>query len=163
MKEWFNQLEARERKIVIAGGILLVVLGVYALMWTPFVSGLENLRKSTVEKQELLVWMQDAAQEVKTLRAQNPKQINQGGAEQSILGVIDRTAKQSKLGSAVKRVKPEGSTKAHVWLEDAVFNDVIRWLENMDNRQNIKIVSSMVDKQDSPGVVNIRLVLERSI
>lgn len=162
MKEWFEQLDPRERKIVIAGGVMLVVLGIYSLMWSPFVNGLENLRKSTAEKQTLLVWMQDTAQEVKKLRALNPIQNNRGGAGQSLLGLIDRTSKQSKLGSAVKRVKPEGSSKAHVWLEDAEFNDVIRWLENMDNRHDIKIVSGMVDKQDSPGVVNIRLVLERS-
>jgi general secretion pathway protein M len=79
-----------------------------------------------------------------------------------LLGTIDRTAKAGDLGKSVKRVQPDGQTKARVWLENANFDAMIKWLESLQRQQGIRIVTSVIEKQEEAGIVNARLVLEGS-
>lgn len=159
MKEWFNSLDARERKILIGGGIAFVLICIYFLGWEPFVKNIERLEKTNAENQQTLAWMKEKADEVKLLQRNNAggKVDLQG---QSLLGVIDKTAKSNNLGSAIKRVQPEGNDKALVRLEKAEFNHVIRWLEQLKLRQGIAVDSSVIEKQSEPGLVNARIIFQ---
>jgi general secretion pathway protein M len=157
MKEWFNSLDARERKIVISGGVIVLLLSIYFLGWEPVANNIQRLKKSNAENQQALVWMKEKASEVKRL---NPgKNDNLQGFEgQSLLGVIDKTAKENKLGSAIKRVQPEGKSKALVRMENAEFNRVIRWMEGLQRQQGIDVVSSVIERQSETGLVNARII-----
>jgi general secretion pathway protein M len=119
------------------------------------------LEQSNRENQELLAWMEQSAQEAKKLQAKLKSNGPTGSAKgQSLLGIIDRTAKTANLGKSVKRVQPDGESKARVWLENAPFNETVKWLENLQRQQGIHIVTSVVEKQEEAGLVNVRLVLE---
>ncbi|NOZ51566.1 MAG: type II secretion system protein M [Gammaproteobacteria bacterium] len=163
MKEWFNGLEPRERKLLVAAAAIVTIMIVYLAVWDPMVTKLERLKNSTQQQQVLIAWMEDTAREVKQLRQSalrmNPSKKIQG---QSLLGIIDRTAKNGKLGSAVKRVKPDGESKAQVWLENASFNDMLAWLEKLQRQQGIRVVTTVIEKQSEAGRVNARLVFRGS-
>ncbi|WP_455206619.1 type II secretion system protein GspM [Kaarinaea lacus] len=161
MKEWLDNLDPRERRILIIGAVTLLVVLMYLLAWEPLIKNTATLEKSNRENQELLQWMEQSAEEAKQLQAKlqasGPAGSTQG---QSLLGTIDRTAKISNLGKSVKRVQPDGQSKARVWLENASFNDTVKWLESLQRQQGIHIVTSVIEKQEEPGLVNVRLVLE---
>ena len=156
MKEWFDSLEARERRIMLVGAVVLLLVIIYFLGWEPFINRLHELRESTQKKQLDVAWMQNAAQQVKQLQARNtaPAQL---GAGQSLLGVIDRTAKLKKLGDSVKRVQPDGSSKARVSLESANFDVVIAWLEELERRYGVGIETITFEKREEPGLVDARI------
>lgn len=156
MKEWFDSLEARERRIMLGGAVVLLLVIIYFLGWEPFINRLHELRESTQKKQLDVAWMQNAAQQVKQLQARNtaPAQL---GAGQSLLGVIDRTAKLKKLGDSVKRVQPDGSSKARVSLESANFDVVIAWLEELERRYGVGIETITFEKREEPGLVDARI------
>lgn len=156
MKEWFESLEARERRMVIGGAITLLVLSIYFLGWEPFIKGLHNLQESTQRKQVDLVWMQNAAKEVKQLQATQTAPVRFASG-QSLLGVIDRSAKAKQLGDSMKRVQPDGTSKARVWLENAKFDVVIGWLEELERRYGVSIESITFEKQDEEGLVDARI------
>ena len=159
MQEWFNNLDARERKVLISGAIVLLIISIYFLGWEPFVKKIDKLQKSNIENQQTLAWMQQRAQEVKYLRrttAGSKKDLK----GQSLLGVLDKTAKSHKLGNAIKRVQPEGTSKAQVRLEKASFNHIIQWVEQLERRQGIRIVNSVIERQSEPGLVNARIIFE---
>ena len=161
MKDWYNKLEPRERKFLIAGGTALIIAFLYFIMWQPFVKKLERLEKSTQEQQKLVTWMKARAVEVKQLRqASGPvANIPKG---RSLLGVIDKTTKARRLDTAVKRVKPEGDSKARVWLESADFNAIIRWIEELQRQQGVKVVNAVVDRTKEPGKVDARIIFDSS-
>ena len=75
----------------------------------------------------------------------------------SLLGVIDRTAKLKKLGDSVKRVQPDGSSKARVSLESANFDVVIAWLEELERRYGVGIETITFEKREEPGLVDARI------
>ena len=163
MKEWFDGLEPRERQLLIAGASLLLIMLLYLLVWEPLVNKTQALQQSNQSNQELISWMEQSAEEVAQLQAKINASGPSGKAKgQSLLGTIDRTAKQGKLGKAVKRVQPDGKTKARVWLENASFNDMVKWLEGLQRKQGIRIVTTVIEKQDEAGLVNARLVLQGS-
>lgn len=158
MKDWFDNLEQREKRTLIGGGVALAILMVYFLVWDPFINGMVRLEKNIDSQRQSLSWMRDSAQEAKQLKTQNRSLPAGADSGQSILAVIDRTAKAAKLGGSVKRIRPDGKTKAQVWLEDAPFNDLIPWLEQLQKRQGIYLETSVIEKQAKSGLVSARLV-----
>jgi general secretion pathway protein M len=156
MKEWFESLEQRERRLILGGGATLLLMGIYFLGWEPFINGLHDLRESTERKQLELVWMQNAVQEVKQLQSTQtaPVRFSSG---QSLLGVIDRSAKTKQLGDSVKRVQPDGTSKARVWLENAKFDTVVGWLEELEMRYGVSVDTITFEKQEEEGLVDARI------
>ncbi|NOX91400.1 MAG: type II secretion system protein M [Gammaproteobacteria bacterium] len=157
MKAWFNGLEANERRLLIVGGGLLLVIFLYVGIWEPLTDKVETLRVSTTEQAALLAWMRSAAQEVKQLRGRSGQQAKPAGG-QSLLSLVDRTAKSGRLGPALKRVQPDGDEKVGVWLEAANFDDLVRWLAALETRHGVRVVSSVFQALETSGRVDARLV-----
>ena len=157
MKAWFMGLEVNERRMLIGGGSLLLVLLLYVGIWEPLTHNVESLRASTAEQESLLAWMRGAAKEVKQLRGRSGQPVKPASG-QSLLSLVDRTAKAGRLGPALKRVQPDGDEKVRVWLESASFDDVVRWLSSLESSQGVHVVSSVFQAKDDPGLVDVRLV-----
>ncbi len=159
MKAWFESLDLRERRLLMVSGALLSVMLFYVLLWEPLEDGIKSLQKSNAEQQKQLQWMRQSAQEVKQLRGSSGRsaQLAQG---QSLLAAIDRSARANKLGDALKRVQPDGSNRARVWLEGASFDQVVRWLDGLQRQQGVRVVSSVFDALETKGRVDVRLVFE---
>lgn len=156
MKAWFAELQPRERMLVIAGAVAAGLLFFYAAVWDPLVSGASAKAVAVEEQQKLLAWMQQAAADVKRLRPASaaPAQIPGG---QSLLGIIDQTSKSEGLGVAVKRVKPEGENKVGVWMEEASFDDMVRWIENLHRTYGVQVENITIDRKNMPGKVDARI------
>jgi general secretion pathway protein M len=103
--------------------------------------------------------METSAQEVKRLRGARPGQRAEG---QSLLALTDRTAREAGLGPAIRRVEPEGNDRVRIVLEQAGFDDMTAWLEQLVSRSQVRIDNVTVDKRPEPGLVNARLVLQAS-
>lgn len=159
MKAWFDSLELRERRMLIVGGVLLAITLFYVAVWEPLEHGVEAQRQRNAEQQALLQWMQQAVSEVKQLRGASgrPAQLAKG---QSLLAAIDRAARANQLGGALKRVQPDGSNRARVWLEGASFDKLVRWIDSLQRRQGVRVVSSVFEAREESGRVDARLVFE---
>lgn len=160
IKDWLASLEQREQRLVIAGAVLATIMILYLAIWSPLSSSVENLRVTTRDQETTLVWMRQAAQQVKKLRGSSRGAKPASG--QSLLTLVDSTAKAGRLGTAVKRVQPDGEQKVRVWMEAASFDDVIRWLVLLESRHGIGIESTVFEVKENPGRVDVRLVLEAS-
>ncbi len=157
MKAWFLGLQQQERMTVAGGAIVLMLMLFYVAIWDPVHTGVAQLEKNIAKQGPLLEWMKQAASEVKALRgSQSAKKITSG---QSLLSLIDSTAKKGQLGNALKRVKPDGDKKVSVWLEQASFDDMIKWLENINKTYAIEVSSLVIDRKDTPGIIDSRIVL----
>lgn len=160
IKQYWQQLAARERIMLGIAGIVVGIMFLYLVILEPIMNDAKRLQTQLSEQQRLLSWMEDAAREAKSLSARGGKKIQVGAGGQSLLGIIDRTAKAGNLGDAMKRVEPDGSSSVRVWLERASFDDTVRWLEKLERDYSLDIDSVVIDKEDSPGRVNVRLVFK---
>lgn len=158
LKQRWSQLQTREKRILIGGAAALVLLGGYALVWEPYVESGTRLERDVAEQRALLQWMEASAREVQALRGSQPAG---GTGGQSLLALADGSARAQGLGSALKRVEPEGANGVRVLLEQANFDDVLRWLDKIATERGVRVSAFSTERRsEQPGRVDVRIVLE---
>ncbi len=156
IKKLLADLQPRERQLVIAATALLVLFIAYLLLWQPYGGQrLHTLRDKIAEQRATLAWMQQAA-----LRAQQLRGAVQTGSGQSLMTMIDQTAKKHDLGTAMKRIEPAGDHSVRVWLEQASFDTLVDWLDELNRSHNVHVQLITLDREAEPGRVNARITLE---
>ncbi|MEW8049091.1 MAG: type II secretion system protein M [Candidatus Thiodiazotropha sp.] len=159
MKEWWQSKTPQEHMALMIGAAAILLLLVYLLLWRPFNQALDK-KALLVESQQLtLNWMQDNLDLVKSLR--NQQRGKGTGSNEALLTLVDRTAKKIRLRQQIQRIKPQGDNAVQLWIEEAPFDTIIKWLGQLTQTHAIEIDSLTIDRQDKPGLVNARLVLQR--
>jgi len=162
VKSWFENLDIRERRLIVIAAALLVLLLLYLLVWKPISGEYRRLDTSIKEKEKTVSEMETLAAEVSQLQRNKPRAPVRSDTGGSLLGKIDKTAKANGLGAAVKRVRPDGDNKASVTLEGAEFDRVVVWLENLQRRESINVISNTIEKEKEEGLVSMRIELQES-
>jgi general secretion pathway protein M len=162
MKAWLYSLEPRERMMLAAGTALLVLFLLYILVWSPLHSGYDDLKNKVKEQRATALWMHESAQTLTSLkRSSNSAARGLGG--KSLLSVADSTARAGGLGSALKRVEPEGSDSVRVWLDGAPFDVVMKWLSTLSTIHGVNAETVTMERSDAAGRVSARLTLQATI
>ena len=150
--QWYQQLEARDKKATnILAGFLAVVLIVFGMIM-PAANFQSAAIKDHHKSKEDLAWIEA-----------NKHLVIAGGAVasrndgQSLLGVANTTSRSYQIN--FKRYEPAGENGLNLWIEGALFNNVMRWLERIEKKHQITVQDISIDKQDADGVVNVRLML----
>ncbi|RFA31422.1 hypothetical protein CAI21_02070 [Alkalilimnicola ehrlichii] len=160
MKQWWESLEARERRTLSWGGIALAIILFYFMIWLPGHQRAAELEQTVAEQRVLLSWMQQAAQEAQALRGSHPQPVNRGNSNQALFALADQSARQAGLGNAIRRVEPSGNNRVRVNLEEASFDDMVLWLGNLKTRHGIEAHTVTIRTGSSTGRVNAQLQLE---
>ncbi len=158
MKEWFEQLEARERWALIAGAVALVLAGFYFLLWRPQVSARDDLVQTVRAQRAALEWMQNAAGEVTELRRAGAGPMRRSGSR-SLLGVVDRTARSVALSQYVTRMEPQGDDRVRLWFTRAPFDELVEWLSTLETRYGIRVITTNLERDKESGYVGGRMAL----
>ena len=158
MKAWLLGLEPRERLLLVAGGGVLVLLLVVFLVWMPLHTAYSTLQSDVDEQRDTALWMQASAARVGRLKRSGGNVQGLGG--RSLLAVTDSTARAGGLGTALRRVEPEGSDSVRVWLEGASFDVLVKWLGTLSTTHGINAESATMERGEAAGQVNARLTLQ---
>lgn len=160
LKDWFYGLQPRERMIITGGAILVALTAIYLFALAPFYRGVAALAESTEEKKADLAWMRSVAGEVEALGRNQPMVATPTG--ESLVVLVDRTAREAGLSSALTGQTPNGENGIRVRLEAASFDMAMMWLANLELSHAVAIESAQFDHTSTPGLVNINLVLNRA-
>jgi general secretion pathway protein M len=76
--------------------------------------------------------------------------------------LIDRTARECGLGTALTGQTPNGETGIRVRLESAAFDVLVKCLGQLQQVHAVTIESATFDRTAKPGLVNANLVLNRA-
>lgn len=156
VRQYWSNLQPRERHTLLGGGVALGLILIYVLIIDPFQKELGRLEQSVSRQQEVLAWMQQAATEVKQLRGHSPASRQVSG--QSLMSVIDASARSTGLSGAIKQLKPEGQG-VKVRLEGAAFDDMLRWLDQLNTKHGIQVTGLVMERLPQSGRVNASVVL----
>ena len=161
MKQWWQSLQPRERRLVASAVVLMFGLAVYLLVWEPMIQARDQLQHRVATQEEDLVWMQQAAFEIQ--RSQRIPTIGRirRADQRSLPTLLDGTARSAGLGDALKRVEPQQGGKAfQVRLEQASFDAVLRWLFELSQQYGVDVTNAVVERDTAAGRVEARLVLQ---
>lgn len=157
MKEYWQQLSPRERRMLIAMAVVVGITIIYFGMWRPLQNGIENNRKAVTEKIRQIKTMQQYVLESRELRG-NPNARRTVTSGNSLLVTIEQTAKQKRL--ALQQVKPEGNDGVRLNLENVAFDTVIEWIAQLEQQYGIWVDDISVERMPEKGQVNSRIVLK---
>jgi general secretion pathway protein M len=159
MKEKWQQLSLREKRLAIITSIVAIITLVYFMIWEPLQDGIQTSRVRVKAQQDTLVQMREQAAEARQLLAAQRQAGANTRSSSSLLVIIERTAQTKKLKSRLQKVQPEGQDSVRVWIENASFDQLIDWLALLENSNTIYVSEIIIDRQKEPGRVNSRILL----
>lgn len=160
MKAWWLTKTPREQLMLTAAAAVSLLFLLYLLAWQPFMDSVAQQQLQVKSQQITLDWMKQQLPEIQRLRAQaNTRGVKR--TNEALLTLVDRTAKQSQLRQQIQRIKPQGDDKVQLWVEQAAFDTLLKWLGGLSTGYGIQLESLSIDRQELPGIVNARLVLQR--
>lgn len=159
MIDYWNQLKPSERTIISVAGIILAVLILYLAVLEPFMDKADELTTKVAQQKSQIEWLKKKSLEVKQLQVSSGAVRTARKSGESLLVVVDRTAKQNRLADSLKRVEPDGSERVRVWLDNASFDEVAKWLSLLQSNYQLDVESAVFDKVEVVGRVNVRLVI----
>jgi general secretion pathway protein M len=154
IRSWLANLAPRERNLVYGAAALVGI----ALVYMAIVLPLQHMHARQVARVERkaadLAWMQQAAPRVSSMAA-----TDDAGSKESLVVLVDRTGRQSGLGSTIRDQSPNGNNGLRLRLEGAPFDVLITWLAGLQGRFGVTVSDATIDAGSAPGLVNASITL----
>jgi general secretion pathway protein M len=154
IRTWLADLAPRERKLVYGAAAVVGVAVLYLAVVLP-VQHMHARQVARVERKAAdLAWMQQAAPRVSAMAT-----TGDAGSKESLVVLVDRTGRQSGLGSTIRDQSPSGNNGLRLRLEGAPFDTMITWLAGLQLRFGISVSDATIDAGAAPGLVNASITL----
>lgn len=151
-----NSMSERERRLVYLCGLIAVLVLIFAVI-VPLDRSVAQASHRVQKKTTDLSWMRGVAPQ---LAALGPGPIA-SASKDSLLVIVDRTAREANLGKSLVGSNPSGQGGLSVRFENASFDTLIGWLSRLSDQQGIKVDSATMDSAGKPGLVNAAIVLSK--
>jgi type II secretory pathway component PulM len=145
-------LPERDRRLL-AGGLALAAGILLFGVVIPLDRSVAHAHERLARKHADLTWMQGVAPE---LAASAPPPAATG---ESLLVIIDRSARESGLAGALAGSEPGGPGSLSVRLAKAPFDALVGWLGRLAQQNGVSVESASIEKADATGLVNAAIVL----
>jgi len=149
IKAWWQGLNLREQRLVLAMGSASTVFLLYSLVWQPLNDNLAKTEKNLASRQALLTWVADNTARYQSVKSVGGKQKSSG----SLSSIVNRTANQQQL--TITRMQPQGET-LQVWLDSAPFTQLLFWLEHLANNEGLQVQAIDLTQGENQGEVRVR-------
>lgn len=163
MKDWYDNLEAREQVFVVIGAIFVSIALIYYVLWVP----LDRNHRQVATRVD--TWERSLA-ELRPLRAM----VASGGlnnstgaiaSQQAPIIVVSQTLQSRGLEQYRRRSQPTTSNGIRVEFEEVAFDDLVLWLGDLSDTHAMHVQSGSLSEGDAvgDGRINASLTLERSL
>lgn len=154
-KLWFDDLQKREQMIVKYAAIVGAPLLVYLLLWRPISHGAANAHEQLTQRKILRDQLVQMAGEIQALKA-NSSIVRTVSAQQAT-EVVSQSAAKYQLN--LSRFEPKDQT-IQVWMDEAAFDDMLRWLEMLQKQYGIYPENLSLTKGAQVGMVKAQIKLK---
>jgi len=150
VQDWYAGLAPQERRTLTWGGLIGAALIIFGGLWQ-LQSTVSAVERRVDAKRSDLAWMQAVAPRMQATPA--------GRADEPLPLLVDRTARDSGLGSTLTGVEPAAAGGLRVRFEAASFDALVVWLARVQQERGLVVESASVDGTDAAGLVNANIVL----
>ncbi len=158
MMSWFEELEERERILVLVAAGFIVITIFWFGIWKPLDSG-QEAAAARVD-----IW-KISIRDLRPLKGQvQGPATGQADQSQPLVVIVDSTLRQRGLYNSLQRSQPTPSGDGiRVEFESAAFDDMMLWLGDINRQYGLLVQSGSfsVASGEIPGRVNSTLTLER--
>lgn len=154
LQQWYEAREPREQRILLSGGIAAVIILIVGAL-LPLQRAVDGAAARVERKQSDLLFLQQVGP---SLAAAGPAPSIPENTE-SLVVLIDRSARESGLGQALTGSQPNGQGGLRVQFEKAEFNAWVAWLARLVNQHGLRVEAATADATAEAGVVNATVVV----
>jgi general secretion pathway protein M len=155
VRQWLDDLAPRERNLVYVAAALLGIALVYFAVVLPVTSAARQREARIAQKHTDLAWMREVAPQVMAAAAAG-KGMASG---ESLVVLVDRTARESGVGSSIRDQSPAGQNGLQLRLEGAPFDALVAWLAGLQQQYGVRVEAAIIGATNAPGLVNASLTL----
>lgn len=155
---WFNQYNPREQLIILLGAACLLLYVLYLSVWRPLAEQQQQLQLQNQRAQETLVNVKVLADQYKQL--QQTGATSQSSENLNLSQIVDRSVASNQL--SMKRYQPAADGDAQIRFENMPFDNLLSWLDQMENRYGLLIKDLTVSPGSQVGLVNLSVRLSPS-
>jgi general secretion pathway protein M len=148
LKEWFAGLNQREQLSLVALGFALSLYFLYMLAWAPLAEQRNRLTLQNQSTAESLQRVDAMVSEITRLRAGGVAST----AQRNLTALVNQST--NRYGLQVSRLQPNSRGDIQVRLENAVFDDLVAWLDEIENREGLLVTEVAITRTGSSGRVN---------
>lgn len=149
MKTWWLGLNSREQALVASlGGVLAIFLFI-SLVWQPLNENIAKSEKKLARQQALLTWVHEQTAHYNANKGQQRGRSSSG----SLSNIVNKSAGQK--GIKIARMQPQGD-QIQVWIDNIEFNQLLAWLAQLSNNENINVTAIDITDSDVSGEVIVR-------
>lgn len=159
MKDWLSRLTSQERRILGFGSAIVSVLLVYALIWSPFISHLNTMRKRIKTGEQTLAWMQAADIKIQKLAGQD-KAASKDISPVALMSVLQKEINQNTLGQSLKQLKQASNDTIEIDFKQVEFDKVISFLIQTLKQYHVTVDQFSATAGAKPGIVDTQLILK---
>ena len=156
MKQWFAGLTQREQlSLLIMGGAVALYL-LYMLLLAPLSEARDRMATQNQGVAGSLQRVDVLVSQIMLLRESG----NDSGARRNLTSLINRST--SGFSLQVNRLQPNSRGEIQVRLENAVFDDLVAWLHQMEYTEGLLVREASVTQAGAPGRVNVTVRLAQA-
>ena len=150
-EHWLTQHLAgrspREKGMLLAAVVFLFSAGYYVLIWQPLSERIEQQETMLQQLVAMNTRLKSAAPDIIAARKSattTPAQVSR---------VISDSASAHSV--VIRRIAERGEN-IQVWIEPVVFNDLLKWLNALDEKYALRVTQIDVSAGEKPGMVNVQ-------
>ena len=162
LKKYWADLQPRERLILGWGGLIVLAILLYALLFQPLYRAIAHMESALPDLRSNLVWIRQT-DELMERGGSVPVSQSSEGSNESLLSVVESTARQAKVRKSIQQMVPaKNNNEVRVVLEDADFNQWLRWVDTLYKRYGVDIRQVTAERDDDkPNIAEIRVTFFR--
>ncbi len=160
IQNWYHGLQQRERQLVLAASVVVLITLLYLAIWEPIHKGLSDETQRYQSQIDILDWMQSAATEVRALNATGATR-RVTSTSQPVTLVVEQSAATAGLKPYIRKLESTSDKGARITIDEASFDQMLLWLNTLQMQYGIGVSSANIDRGEKPGAVNARLTLSR--
>lgn len=137
----------REKGMLLAAVVFLFSVGYYVLIWQPLSERIEQQETILQQLVAMNTRLKNAAPDIIAARKSattTPAQVSR---------VISDSASAHSV--VIRRIADRGEN-IQVWIEPVVFNDLLKWLNALDEKYALRVTQIDASAAEKTGMVNVQ-------
>lgn len=154
--QWWQTITSREQKLVIGAGLVVAIALLYWGIVMPLLHQAEQAEQRLNSAIQLNTWVSERANQIVQLRGQGGRQYSSAPLNQ----LVAESAGQFTV--ELIRMQPRNDDGLQVWIQPLAFDQLINWIDFLQQQQGITVEYLDIDRGQQSGTVEVnRLQFKR--
>ncbi|MFU8816861.1 MAG: type II secretion system protein GspM [Pseudomonadales bacterium] len=151
---WYLGREHNEQRVIAGLAAVIAVAVLWLGVWKPISDWRAVAHNQYQNAQMELDWVRANEARARAMA----RSTAAAGGERSLLPIITRSAESQ--GIQVNRLQPEANGVVSVVIQGQPFNQLLRWLHQLEENNNVTVLRLAIDAEGQPGIINAQIRLQ---